>query len=142
MTRSNCVTSHRRSLRRARPGDWWLFARRVPGLNRSWIHRRAFRNVAGASTRAAGTLPGPHRHHELSNHLVDHWFSTLCGHHHPAHSQPPIRPHLPMTTVTEFLVEDSASDLTDLDSTASARGKSLSVAPSSCRVQPAKTYLV
>src|SRR6266545_4362750 len=30
------------------------------------------------------------------NHLVDHWFSTLCGHHHAAHSQPPIRPHLPM----------------------------------------------
>ncbi len=67
-------------------------------VNRSWIHRRAFRNVAGASTRAAGTLPGPHRHHKLSNHLVDHWFSTLCGHHHAAHSQPPIRPHLPMTT--------------------------------------------
>src|SRR5689334_5533975 len=81
------TAADRGNLRVAWSGNRRLFARRLFGVDRVGIYRRAHRNVAGAPVGIAGTDPGGNWRDPFSDHLVDCRLDAFRGRDHTNNSE-------------------------------------------------------
>src|SRR5258705_10907238 len=78
------IVDRRWDLRGAGPGNHGLFTRRLFGVDRAGLCRRSFGDVARPDDAPTGTFFCANRDYELSDCLVNYWFSFGCSRDYPA----------------------------------------------------------